>query len=226
MRLRRTGAAAAALFISFAANALDRVQLERLASDDNDEKIAAIGALAAEGDPRAAEVLRSAAEGEIEIDGRKLEIVVNNRVRGRIQEALSVLKLLSEHRHERLEAAKALAGGADPAMLPLVKKALEREAEAEIRSLLEITAAGMQLKSEDKAVRLAAIRAWPDRTTRRSFSRPRPTRTRRSAWRRRGVCARSTVASHGGSGSASRSPARRSARSCCSPRSASRLPTA
>jgi urea transport system permease protein len=159
MRLGRTGAALAALFISFAANALDRVQLERLASDDNDEKIAAIGALAAEGDPQAAEVLRSAAEGEIEIDGRKVEIVVNNRVRGRIQEALSVLKLLSEHRHERLEAAKALAGGADPAMLPLIKKALERETEAEIRSLVEITAAGMQLKSEDKAVRLAAIRA-------------------------------------------------------------------
>jgi urea transport system permease protein len=138
---------------------LDRGALERLTSEDNDEKIAAIGALVAEGDPKAAEVLRSAAEGEIEIDGRKIEIVVNNRVRGRIAEALSVLKLLSEDKNERLEAAKALAGGADAAMLPLIRKALSQESEAEICSLLEITAAGMQLKSDDKPTRLAAIRA-------------------------------------------------------------------
>jgi len=143
---------------SFTAFALDREQVQKLASDDNDEKIAAIAALVAEGDPKAAGVLQQAAEGEIEIDGKKVEIVVNNRVRGRIAEALSVLKLLSNEKGERLAAAKALAGGADAAMLPLVKKALDRETEADIRSLLEIAAAGMQLKSEDKAERLAAIR--------------------------------------------------------------------
>jgi urea transport system permease protein len=159
MHLGRTGAALAALFLCFSAYALDRAALERLTSDDNDEKIAAIGALVAEGDPKAAEVLRSAAEGEIEIDGKKVEIVVNNRVRGRIAEALSVLKLLSEDKSERLAAAKALAGGADAAMLPLILKAKEKESDAEIRALLEITAAGMQLKSEDKPTRLAAIRA-------------------------------------------------------------------
>ena len=139
--------------------ALDRTSLQKLASDDNDEKIAAIAALVAEGDPKAAAVLRSAAEGEIEIDGKKVEIVVNNRVRGRIAEALSVLKLLSEDKSERLTAAKALAGGADAAMLPLILKAKEEESDAEIRALLEITAAGMQLKSDDKPTRLAAIRA-------------------------------------------------------------------
>jgi urea transport system permease protein len=159
VRTGRTGAALAALFLSFSVHALDRAALERLASDDNDEKIAAIGALVAEGDPKAADVLRSAAEGEIEIDGKKVEIVVNNRVRGRIAAALSVLKLLSEDRNQRLQAAKALAGGADAAMLPLILKARDRENDAEIRALLEITAAAMQLKSEDKAVRLAAIRA-------------------------------------------------------------------
>ena len=160
MRSGRTRAAVAALFtfFSFTAFALDREQVQKLASDDNDEKIAAIAALVAEGDPKAAGVLQQAAEGEIEIDGKKVEIVVNNRVRGRIAEALSVLKLLSNEKGERLAAAKALAGGADAAMLPLVKKALDRETEADIRSLLEIAAAGMQLKSEDKAERLAAIR--------------------------------------------------------------------
>jgi urea transport system permease protein len=159
MRFGRTGAAVAALFISLGANAVDRAALERLASDDNDEKIAAIGALVAEGHPKAAEVLRSAAEGEIELDGKKLEIVVNNRVRGAIAAALAALKINSNERSERLAAAKALAGGADAAMLPLIVKAREKESDAEIRALLEITAAAMQLGSDDKLTRLAAIRA-------------------------------------------------------------------
>jgi urea transport system permease protein len=149
----------AALFLSCSVHALDRNALQKLASDDNDEKIAGIAALLAEGDPKAAEVLKRAAEGEIELDGKKVEIVVNNRVRGRIGEALSVLQLLSKDRSERFAAAKALAGGADAAMLPLVLKAKEKEGDAEIKGLLELVAAGMQLKSEDKATRLAAIRA-------------------------------------------------------------------
>jgi urea transport system permease protein len=138
---------------------LDRNALQRLAADDNDEKIAAIAAIVAEGDPKAAEVLARAAEGEVEIDGKKVEIVVNNRVRGRIAQALSVLRLLSPERSERLTAARALTGGANPTLLPLILKAKEKETDAEIRQLLELTAAGMQLESDDKATRLAAIRA-------------------------------------------------------------------
>ncbi|HEV3009761.1 MAG TPA: urea ABC transporter permease subunit UrtB [Burkholderiales bacterium] len=159
MRSGRKGAAAlAALFICTSTWGLDRAQVEKLASDDNDEKIAAIAALVAEGDPKAADVLRQAAEGEIEIDGKKVEIVVNNRVRGRIAEALSVLQLLSQDGNERLAAAKALAGGADPALLSLILKAKEKETDPEIKALLDMTVAGMQLKSEDRAERLAAIR--------------------------------------------------------------------
>ena len=159
MRSGRARAALAALFICTSAHAIDRSALEKLAADDNDEKIAAIGALVAEGDPRAADVLRQAAEGEIELDGKKVEIVVNNRVRARISEALSVLSLLSKDKAERLAAARALAGGADPAMLPLVLRAKEREQEIDVKAQLEVTAAAMQLKSEDKPTRLAAIRA-------------------------------------------------------------------
>jgi urea transport system permease protein len=137
---------------------LDREAVQRLTSEDNDEKIAAIAALVAEGDPKAADVLKQAAEGEVEIDGKKVEIVANNRVRGRIAEALSVLKLLSEDKNERLSAVKALAGGADSSMLPLILKAREKETDAEIKAQLEMIAAGMQIKSEDRAARLAAIR--------------------------------------------------------------------
>ena len=159
MRSGQKGAAfLAALFISASAWGLDRAQLERLASDDNDEKIAAIAALVAEGDPKAADVLRQAAEGEITIDGSKVEVVMNNRVRGRIGEALSVLKLLSKEKQDRLEAAKALSGGADAAMLPLVLQAKEKETDADIKALLDMAAAGMQLRSDDKTTRIAAIR--------------------------------------------------------------------
>jgi urea transport system permease protein len=155
---KKGAAAVAALFLSFSCYALDQGAVERLTSDDNDEKIAAIAALVAEGDAKAAEVLRQAAEGEIELDGKKVEVVMNNRVRGRIAEALSVLKLMSPNSGERLEAAKALAGGADAAMLPLVLRAKEKEADPEIKALLEMAAAGMQLKSPERAERLAAVR--------------------------------------------------------------------
>ena len=154
----RTAATLAAVFLSCAAHALDRAALEKLASDDNDEKIAAIAALVAEGDPKAAELLKSAAEGEIEIDGKKVEITVNNRVRARIAEALSVLNLLSPNKGERQAAAAALASGADPAMLPLVLKARDAEQDTNIRKLMDVAAAAMQLRSDDKETRLAAIR--------------------------------------------------------------------
>jgi urea transport system permease protein len=159
LRSGKKGAAfLAALFISFASHALDKGAVGKLASDDNDEKIAAIAALVAEGDPKAIDVLKQAAEGEVEIDGKKVEIVMNNRVRGRIAEALSILKLLSPDRSERQSAVKALAGGADAAMLPLILKAKDGEKDADIKAQLEMIAAGMQIKSEDKPTRLAAIR--------------------------------------------------------------------
>jgi urea transport system permease protein len=160
VRLAGKGAAlVAALFISVSsAQALDKGAVGRLAADDNDEKIAAIGALVAEGDPAAVAVLQRFAEGEVEIDGNKLEVVVNNRLRAAVADALAALRLLAPERATRLAAARELAAGADAAMLPLVRKALEKETEVDIRSLLQLSAAGMQMKGEDKAARLAAIR--------------------------------------------------------------------
>jgi len=148
----------AALFISCSAQALDRATLDKLAGGDNDEKIEAIGALVAEGDPAAIEVLTKFADGEVEIDGKKSEVVVNNRLRSAVADALAALRLLAPERAARFAAAKELAGSADAAMLPLVKKALGQEADPDIKALLELAAAGMELKSGDKERRLAAIR--------------------------------------------------------------------
>ncbi|MSQ64348.1 MAG: urea ABC transporter permease subunit UrtB [Betaproteobacteria bacterium] len=137
--------------------AIDKGAVEKLASGDNDEKIVAIAALLAEGDPEAAAVLAKFAEGEVVVEGKVVEVVVNNRLRSAVTDALAALGLLSPERATRLEAAKALAGGADAVMLPLVKKALEKETDADIKPLLELTAASMEMKGGDKATRIAAI---------------------------------------------------------------------
>jgi urea transport system permease protein len=153
-------AASAAFFLVFStcALALDRAAVEKLATGEGDERYEAIAALVAEGDPKAADLLKQAAEGEIELDGKKHEVMVNNRLRSAIAEALAALRLLSPERAERFEAAKALAGVTEAAYLPLLKKALEQEKDAEVRAMLENTLAGMQMKSGDKQARIAAIR--------------------------------------------------------------------
>jgi len=181
VRSGRTGAALAALFISFSASALDRAAVEKLAFGDSDEKIAAIGALVAEGDPKAAELLQALAAGELQTSGERVlitrsdesvdvltgakvslserdDVIANNRVRGAVGGALAALRLASPDAGERLAGAKTLAEGADPGMLPLIRNILEKEKHDEIRALLELTAASLELKAGSKDVRLAAIR--------------------------------------------------------------------
>jgi len=171
----------AAFFLSFPAHALDPAAVEKLAFGDGDDKIEAIGALVAEGDPRAAELLQSFAEGELQTSGRQMlvvrgdkaidvlsgkpaalpaereDVVANNRLRGAVAGALGAFKLGSRDRNERLSAARALAD-ANAAMLPLIRKALEKETDPEIHGLLDLIAAGMELKDGSKESRLAAIR--------------------------------------------------------------------
>ena len=173
------------------AAALERAAVERLAFGDSDEKIAAIGALVAEGDARAAEVLRAFSDGELQtledksgkrvlivrgeeatdaITGEKAgplpesrgDVMVNNRLRGAVLSALAALGLASADREARLAAAKELAGGAEQAMLPLVNRALAKETDAGIRSLLEQIAATLELKGGTKESRVAAIRTLGD----------------------------------------------------------------
>src|SRR5262245_20856604 len=104
-----------ALLAAFArpAGAVDRDAVENLAYGDSEERIAAIAALVAEGDPRAVTVLRALAEGELKavpepgkrvlivkgdeatdaITGEKVvpppaapeDVRINNRLRGAIQ---------------------------------------------------------------------------------------------------------------------------------------------
>ena len=163
--------------------ALDRAAVEKLAFGDGDERSAAVLALVAEGDAAAVALLEAVAEGEVQTAGKRVlivkgeeatdavtgekvtplpaereDVVANNRLRGEIEGALAAFKLLSPERQARLEAATALAGGADPAMLNLVQRALQKETDPEIKPLLELTAASMEIKRGSKAERMEAIR--------------------------------------------------------------------
>jgi urea transport system permease protein len=164
---------AGALFLSLAglmhpAEALDRVAVEKLALGEGDERLEAIAALLNEGDPRATEILSALGAGELQISGKRVlivkgsdavdavtgeklaalpadheDVVANNRLRGAVQGALAALKLVSLDRALRFAAAKELSGAADATALPLVKKALEKEKDADIRTLLTHIAASM-----------------------------------------------------------------------------------
>jgi urea transport system permease protein len=183
MRDRILLCAAFGLAAALPAWALDRAAVEKLATGDSGEKIEAIGALVAEGDPRAIPVLQALGEGELQVAGKRVlivkgeratdaltgaavaplpaereDVIANNRVRGSATAALAALRLVAPERQTRLAAAKALAGGADEAMLPLIRKALEKEDDPAIKSTLEVAAATIDLKGEDRDRRIAAIR--------------------------------------------------------------------
>src|SRR5688572_8681263 len=122
----------AAAFALPAHAAIDPALIARLAAEDNDEKVAAIAAIVATGDPDAARVLKSLAEGELRHEGQ--EITLNNRVRRELESALAALRLFAPDVEARRSAVKELASGADESLLPLVVKALEKESDAALRS--------------------------------------------------------------------------------------------
>jgi urea transport system permease protein len=165
------------------AEALERTAVEKLALGEGEERIAAIAALVSEGDPRAADVLDALSAGELQSAGKRVlivkgndaidavtgeklaalpavreDVVANNRLRSTAQAAVAMLRLVSPDRATRFAAAKALSGSADEAALPLVKKALEKESDADIRALLQQIAANLELKTGDVKTRLAAVR--------------------------------------------------------------------
>ena len=87
------------------------------------------------------------------------DVVLNNRVRRELASAIASLKLSAPDRAIRLAAAQELQRGADEEMMPAIERALAREQDAEIKALLTLTHATVDLGSADKERRLAAIRA-------------------------------------------------------------------
>jgi urea transport system permease protein len=164
-------------------HALDRAIVDRLASDDMMEKLGAIEEIAVSGETAALVLLQAMQNGEIYLaeDGRAVivsedvlldaatmqtiepapeafaPVIVNNRIRARLQTAIGALSLLSPERSVRLESATALQWSEDVSLLPVVARALEGETDPAIRGLLVRIKAQLDLRSDDPQRRLAAV---------------------------------------------------------------------
>ncbi len=166
--------------------ALDPSVVAQLGAEDSDARVEAIRKLVATEDPRVVEILR-ALDGDALalIDGGKravitaggkltdaatgqpagaapanLEtIVINNRIRGEVSAALAALRLGSSDRAERLAAARELQGSDNEDALPIVERAMAKEADPEIKSILALAGASLALKSSEPDLRARAARA-------------------------------------------------------------------
>jgi urea transport system permease protein len=156
-----------------------------LAFGEGDARGKAIATLVVSGDPGALPLLQAVLDGAIKTVGEDRvllvngdeatelltgkvvkpvpedaeDLTVNNRMRRELGTAIAALKLAAPERATRLAAAKELQGSADENALPAISAALARETDPEIKGLLALTQASVQLASGDKGTRLAAIKA-------------------------------------------------------------------
>jgi len=184
-QLRWVGALLAFWVVAAAQAALPAEVVKELAFGDGDAKGQAIGALVASGDPAALPLLQALIDGEVQTVGEdrvlivkgeaatdaitgaavtplpegRDDVVVNNRLRRTLATALAAFKLASPDRTVRLAAARELQNSADVEALPAITTAIAKESDAEVKGLLTLTQASIQLASPDRATRLAAIKA-------------------------------------------------------------------
>ncbi len=156
-----------------------------VAAGESDERIAAVAKLVASGEPGVEAFFQALLDGNVQVAGGKRVLVVkdqqgvdaatgdkveplpenledalvNNRLRGTLEAARGALKLGSPDRAARLAAVKTLEDGAGEEMLPLISTALERESDPQIKTLLTLVQASVQLKSADAAMRMTAVKA-------------------------------------------------------------------
>jgi urea transport system permease protein len=179
--------------------ALDPALLTQLGTDDPDVRVAAVRKIGASGEPRAAAVLEAIANDALAIvNGRAVivsgsniadaatgdslgaapagleTIVVNNRLRGELDGALAGLKLSSPNRQTRLAAAKELQASDNDDLLPILQAALAKESDPDVKTILQLAAASLGLKSSDVEVRLQAAKALRRATIRRCGRSSRP----------------------------------------------------
>lgn len=146
-------------WLSFAARAaVDPALVQQLAAEESDDKIAAILKIAQTAEPEALLILQSLADGSLQgPDGS--EITLNNRVRGELANALAGLRLLDPAVAVRRAAAQELQTNVGIEMAPLLARALEKETDADIKTMLVTAHAQANLASPDAALRLSAVKA-------------------------------------------------------------------
>lgn len=165
--------------------ALPSDAVKDLAFGDSEARTKAIAVLVGSGDTAALPLLQAMIDGDVQTVGEdrvlivkdgqatdaftgkavsplpdsRDDVTVNNRMRRELATAIAAFRLTASDRAVRLAAAKELQNSADEDALPAISAALARESDPEIKGLLTVTQATIQLASSDRATRLAAIRA-------------------------------------------------------------------
>jgi len=175
----------AVLWAGSAGAALDPAILKGLASDDFEDKQAAVAGLAAAGDDADAQrLLKALSEDAVAVAGERLVILagdqvldaasgaalkpapaspdtlsLNNSLRQQVDGALAALRLFSTDPSERFAAARQLLAdmGDGAALLPLLDKAVAQETDLSIKDILVRLQAQASLSSPDAAQRLKAV---------------------------------------------------------------------
>ena len=162
--------------------ALDAAQARAIATGDNDARIAALNAAVTRGEPGLAAFVQALLDDAVKTsstgvyvvrDDKAVDAVTgqpvplpdgtedvsnNNRMRGALEAARSGLRLLAPDVATRRAAVDDLGkGGADPALLPLIDKAIAAESDPKLQSDLGRLRAAVQVTAPDRSRRLAAV---------------------------------------------------------------------
>jgi urea transport system permease protein len=183
-----------AVLSSGAAQATDAELVKQLGTGEVSDKVRAIEALTRSADPAGLPILRALRDGNLAVtptgqviildagiaqDAVTLQpispapaeyeaVSVNNRVRGQLDAALSAFRLFSAQREERLAAAKTLESSAQASVGPILEKVLAVETDLSIKSVLAQIKAGIDLKSSDPQLRLAAVKVLGESNVQRT----------------------------------------------------------
>jgi urea transport system permease protein len=162
--------------------ALDAALVKPLGGEDGDARVEAVVRLGALASPEAFALLNALGEEKVYVtpEGRVLvldnaqasdpitdeklpapeaveAITINNRMRRELEGARAGLRLFSADARVRLAAAQDMQKNGTIEQRPLLLRALDRETDPVIKTLLRMAAATLDLQSTDAAVRKAAV---------------------------------------------------------------------
>src|SRR5690606_20600445 len=131
-----------------------------MSAGDNDDRIAALQKVLAQGDPALPAFLRALADDAVKVDAQRAyivdgdevrdaatgasaklpddaqDVINNNRMEGAIRAALAAGQLQSKDAGVRMEAIEALSDAADASQLPVIDKALAEETNPKLKTQL------------------------------------------------------------------------------------------
>ncbi|TVO68002.1 urea ABC transporter permease subunit UrtB [Denitromonas ohlonensis] len=162
--------------------------LARLTDDDSDTRIAAIAELGAEGSAQSVALLDALADEALALTGAGRLVIltdtgaldaatgeaiepypddadplmINNRVRNALQSAKAATNIRASDRGTRLAAAQLLRDSASELLMPILEPALAAEQDKEIRSILALAVARVNLASAEPAKRILAAQRLGD----------------------------------------------------------------